>query len=380
MSDVTRLKNYPDVSFIEATSFEELKDRMISDYEKRYREITGRETSLALADPYRLIIYTCALAIYQGYQYEDKAGKMGLLKYSTGEFLDNLAALKGVTRNEAEPAKTTLRFTLAATLSRTATIPPGTRIKGQDLYFETTEQGEILAGTEYIDIPAQCQTPGSIGNGFLTGDIRTVVDPLPYTLSVENTAPTSGGADRETDDELAERIYLAPSSYSTAGPKLAYEYWVKTFSPAIGECKVISETPGEVDIYVTVDGQLPTNDFMAQLEEYMQSGERRPLTDHVVVKKPEPVAYDIDFTYYIRKSDQDMVETIQAAVNTACKNFIAWQRKIGRDITPSQLVYELVKAGVQSAEIKKPVYTELTDSQIAIAGEPATTYGGIRDD
>ncbi|RHR51982.1 baseplate J family protein [Clostridium sp. AF18-27] len=377
---VTRLKNYPEISFIEETSFEELKEKMISDYEKRYRELTGNEISLAKADPYRLILYACAVAIYQGYQYEDRAGKMGLLKYSTGEFLDNLAALKGVTRNEAEPARTTLRFTLAALLNRVATIPPGTRVKGQDLYFETTERGEIPAGMDYVDIQAKCQTPGSIGNGFLTGDIRTMVDPLPYTLSVENTAPTSGGADRETDDELAERIYLAPSSYSTAGPKLAYEYWVKTYSPAIGESKVISEVPGEVDIYVMVDGQLPTDDFMAQLEAYMQSGERRPLTDHVVVKKPESVSYDIEFVYYIRKSDQDMVETIQAAVKTACENFIAWQRKIGRDITPSQLVYELVKAGAQSADIKKPEYTELTDSQIAIAREPVITYGGIRDD
>lgn len=112
----------------------------------------------------------------------------------------------------------------------------------------------------------------------------------------------------------------------------------------------------------------------------MQSGERRPLTDHVVVKKPEPVTYDIECVYYIRKSDQDMAETIRAAVNTACENYIVWQRKIGRDITPSQLIYELVKAGVQSVEIKKPAYAELADSQIAIAGEPVITYGGIRDD
>ena len=91
---VTRIKNYPEISFIEETSFEELKEKMISDYEKRYRELTGNEISLAQADPYRLILYACAVAIYQGYQYEDRAGKMGLLKYSTGEFLDNLAALK----------------------------------------------------------------------------------------------------------------------------------------------------------------------------------------------------------------------------------------------------------------------------------------------
>ena len=61
---------------------------MVSDFEKRYRELTGNTMTLAAADPYRLILYACAVAIYQGYQYTDKAGKMGLLKYSTGDFLD----------------------------------------------------------------------------------------------------------------------------------------------------------------------------------------------------------------------------------------------------------------------------------------------------
>lgn len=140
MSDVKKLQDYPDISFIEATSFESLKDQMVQDYQKRYKELTGEDVILAPADPDRLILYSCAVAIYQGLQYEDKAGKMGLLKYSTGEFLDNLAAFKGVKRNEAVPASTILRFTLAAVLSREAVIPVGTRVKGQELYFETTER------------------------------------------------------------------------------------------------------------------------------------------------------------------------------------------------------------------------------------------------
>ena len=146
MEGIERLKNYPDVTFIEAISFEKLKESMISDFEKRYRELTGNTMTLAAADPYRLILYACAVAIYQGYQYTDKAGKMGLLKYSTGDFLDNLAALKGITRNEAVPSRTTMRFTLSAVQSRKAVIPKGTRLKGQELYFETVEEGEIPAG------------------------------------------------------------------------------------------------------------------------------------------------------------------------------------------------------------------------------------------
>ena len=379
MEGIERLKNYPDVTFIEAISFEKLKESMVSDFEKRYRELTGNTMTLAAADPYRLILYACAVAIYQGYQYTDKAGKMGLLKYSTGDFLDNLAALKGITRNEAVPSRTTMRFTLSAVQSRKAVIPKGTRLKGQELYFETVEEGEIPAGELTADVPAVCQTSGAIGNGYREGDITTLVDPLPFNAKVSNVEITDGGADREEDADLAERIYLAPSKYSTAGPEPAYEYWVKIYNSAVDECRVITESPGEVDIYIMVDGKLPTESFIKELTEKLKNGEQRPLTDHVVVKAPETVKYEINFTYYIRSSDRDMVDTIQKAVKNACNNFIAWQNKIGKDITPSQLISEIMQAGVQSVEIKKPSYTEISDSQIGITSEPVITYGGLRD-
>ena len=379
MEGIERLKNYPDVTFIEAIIFDKLKESMVSDFEKRYRELTGNTMTLAAADPYRLILYACAVAIYQGYQYTDKAGKMGLLKYSTGDFLDNLAALKGITRNEAVPSRTTMRFTLSAVQSRKAVIPKGTRLKGQELYFETVEEGEIPAGELTTDVPTVCQTAGAIGNGYREGDITTLVDPLPFNAKVSNVEITDGGADREEDTDLAERIYLAPSKYSTAGPEPAYEYWVKTYSSAVDECRVITESPGEVDIYIMVDGKLPTESFIKELTEKLKNGEQRPLTDHVVVKAPETVKYEIDFTYYIRSSDRDMVDTIQKAVKNACNNFIAWQNKIGKDITPSQLISEIMQAGVQSVEIKKPSYIEISDSQIGITSEPVITYGGLRD-
>ena len=59
------------MSFIDGMSFAELEEQMIRDYENRYFELTGKEVSLAPADPYRLILMACAVAIYQGYQYED---------------------------------------------------------------------------------------------------------------------------------------------------------------------------------------------------------------------------------------------------------------------------------------------------------------------
>ncbi len=377
----SRFSDYPEVSFIENTSFSDLQERLIHDYEEKYRELTGEDVSLGLADPYRLILYSCAVAIYQGYQYEDKAGKMGLLKYSTGEFLDNLAAFKKVKRNEAAPARTVIRFTLADKVERAVVIPKGTRVKGPDLYFTTTKKSEIKSGQLYTDIAAECEQSGTIGNGYLPGEIKWLTDLLPYTMKVSNIVTTSGGADRENDEELAERIYLSPVSYSTAGPERAYEYWVKTFSPAIGECRITSESPGEVDIYVTMaDGTIPDDVFLKNLETYLSDSNIRPLTDHVVVKKPEEIKYNIELIYYIRNEDRDKEETMKEAVSIACNNYITWQKKVGRDINPAQLLYYIMGTGVKMADIVEPVFTEVPDSALAVPDKITLTYGGRRDD
>ena len=71
-----RLETYPDVSFIEDLSFEELKANMIKEYQEEYKKITGKEISLAPADPERLKLYACAVYLYQAFSYIDKAGNI----------------------------------------------------------------------------------------------------------------------------------------------------------------------------------------------------------------------------------------------------------------------------------------------------------------
>ena len=118
---------------------------------------------------------------------------------------------------------------------------------------------------------------------------------------------------------------------------------------------------------------------MERLEAYLENEGIRPLTDHVVVKRPETVTYNIDLTYFIRSDDRDAEVTIRGAVETAAGNFIAWQKKIGRDVTPARLVYEVMQAGAQSVEVTEPVYAGLSDTQIAIVGTAVLNYGGLRD-
>ena len=93
---------------------------------------------------------------------------------------------------------------------------------------------------------------------------------------------------------------LAPSGYSVAGSDDAYKYWTKTYSQTIGDVKVTSPNPVEVEIrFIMTDGELPTKTVIDGVAAYLQDENIRPLTDKVTVLAPETVKFNIAFTYYV---------------------------------------------------------------------------------
>lgn len=379
---IAELENLPEVSFIDNITLDEIQEQMESDYEEKYESLTGKACTLRRADPATLILYACSIQIFQALLFVDRAGKQDLLKYSYGEFLDNLAAIRGITRMEALPAVTTVRFTLSEAVSEVVVIPEGTTVTNGEIYFQTDEYAEIAAGDTSIDIPCTCQTDGTEGNGIPAGEIKILVDTLPYIKSVENIEVTSGGADIEDDENLAERIYLAPSSYSVAGPDDAYKYFTMAYNQEIADVMVTSPDPAEVEIrFLMENGEIPTSTVMSGLEEYLQDNKIRPLTDHVTVLAPEQQQFDIALTYYINRSDQAKANTIQEAVQAAVEEYSKWQTyTIGRDINPSELTKRIIEAGAKRVEITSPAFTTVASDTVARIGQKTVTYGGLEND
>lgn len=376
--------DYPEVSFIDNLSVESISDFYIEEMKKRYRELTGKDLVLQEADPIRLMAYTNCLLLYQIAQYADRAGKMALLKYSYGDYLENIGALKGIARNKGAAAKTRLRFTLSAARPGTTMIKEGIRVTASDgVYFKTIDILEIPAGQLYGEVNAECREIGIKGNGYEIGEIKTLVDPIAYVDKVENISISEGGADLESDENLAERIFLAPASWSTAGPDDAYRYWIRTFNPAITDVMVRSDIPGEVDIFfILQDGKLPEETMVTELEQYLKNEEIRPLTDQVIVRAPGIQEYEIDLTYYINRSDRARASAINEQVKEAVQKYIVWQReKIGRDINPDQLRKMLLLAGAKRLEIREPQFSAIEQASIALPDEEVQIlYGGIEDD
>lgn len=380
---ISEIENLPDVSFIDEKTLDDIQSEMISDYQERYEELTGKSLTLRRADAEALKLYACSIQIYHMMLHIDMAGKMDLLKYAYGDFLDNLGVLRGVTRLEASPATTTVRFTLSAAQSSAVTIPSGTRVSnGDTLFFEVDETVEIAIGDTYTDVACTCQTDGEEGNGLLAGTINTLVDPIAYVASISNLDETAGGSDIESDEDFAERIYIAPSKYSVAGPSDAYKYFTLSYSSSIGDVEVTSPEPCEVEIRILLaDGSLPTDTLCEEVEEYLSSDDIRPLTDQVSVMAPEEQEFDIEFTYYVNKSDTEKAVTIQTAVATALEEYIEWQTyTIGRDINPSVLTQMIIAAGAKRVEVASPEFETVPSGYVARVSSQTVTYGGIEDD
>lgn len=382
--EMNAIKNLPDISFIDNKSIDQVRQEMVADYESYISEATGQSVTLERSSVHRMELYAAAAQIYQAMQYIDRQGKQSILKYSYSDFLDNLAIFKGVTRTPATAATTTLRFTLSTERDVATGIPQGTRVStAGSTYFATDVYAEIPAGSTTVDVPATCTVAGTDGNGFAAGELSTIVDPIPYVASVTNTTATEGGAEIESDEDLAERVFLAPGAYSTAGPEDGYLYHAKAYSAAIGDVVATSnQAAGTVDIvFIMADGSTPGEEMIEGLEGYLQGKTIRPMTDLVRVAAPQEVTYTINLTYYINRSDSAKAVTIQAAVAQAVADYQTWQRAIGRDINPSKLVALVMAAGAKRVTVTAPTYTAVAATKVsALQGEAVISYGGLEDD
>lgn len=368
----------PEVNFVE-TDPETIKAEIITGYEKA----AGR--SLAVGDPIYIFLLSLADRIIQYMNNTNTAGQQNLLSYAKGKNLEALGANMSVDRLPASSAVTTIRFTLAQALGEDYIIPANFEVTNGVVIFVTDCELIIPAGELTGEVLAICTTAGAEGNGYLAGQITTIVTPMTFLASAQNITDTSGGADAEDDPEYADRIKLAPNSYSVAGPKKAYEYHTQSVSSAIIDVSVTSPNPGEVKIYPLLEGgTMPSDEVLDMIQAYFATGEISPLTDEVKVLAPTAKEYTINVDYWISRDDITKAASIRSAVEAAVEEYRYWQQtKIGRDITPDQLISNVKNAGaarVDFSTLSPASWTELADGEVAQCTNVVVTYKGYKDE
>jgi phage-related baseplate assembly protein len=397
-----------------------LADKLKELYETIRRANGEPGYRLPLAAPERLMQLTEAAVLAQVNQDIDYAGKGNLLYFADENTIEYIGYLYGERgkRMPASYALTTLRYTLSVERSTITVIPSGLRVTPDNkIFFATQKTLEIPPGQLYGDIEAQCLTQGVTGNGFAPGEIKNMVDLVPFVALVENLTASAGGAEKENLETYRERLRMLPESFSVAGPDGAYEFWARAANTGIVDAKVwmpeldlqsfagflapwgITDSagfynalgdyyresgtgPGNVDVTVLMQGgELPSEEILNQVKTTLSDKTRRPLTDYVHVVAPRPKGFDVAARYWIETGKATEAVSIIDAVDKAVERYIAWQKsRLGLDILPDMLHKLIMDCGVKRLEITEPAFRILAPNEVAqFSGTKTVTYEGFED-
>lgn len=385
----------PEYQFLSLDS-EAITQRLIAGWEKTVG------TTVLPASPERLFIaWVTEFVLYERAE-ANAAANRNLPSRAEDEDLDALGSeLFGVERPAASAAVCTARFSISEAQEQVVTVPAGTRVTDTDgaLVWVLTENVYIPAGETCADGKLRCQTAGTAGNGYAPGQISALVDLYDYCQGAENITTSDGGADEADDETYYELMRESKDALSSGGARGSYVYNAKRASTRIADVVANTSGPARVSVYVLMDdGTAAGEEIKAAVLESCAADDRRPMTDLVSVAEPEFADYDITLTYYIKQDATASSSEIQAAVEAAVEDYIAWQSgKLGRDINPEELLDRVRATGnIKRVELESPVYTALRSGlegpadeaeplvwpapQVARLGTVTLRNGGVEDE
>lgn len=383
-----------EINFIEIDA-EKIYTQLLTDFEAAYGE------TLYPGDERRIFLQQLALILTGVKSNINDSAKQNLLRYARGDIL--MAIGQDFYNTEViEPEKSSCKgiIKLVAIQNKDIFIEAGKRVTPDGtLYFIVKNSVIIPTGVIEKECELEALEAGEKYNGFVAGQIKSIVDPIPFVESIVNIDTSSGGADVEDYERYRERCRLAPESYSTAGPDKAYEYFAKSADANISDVKIISPSPGVIKIVPLLkNGEIPGQDILDKIYDKTNDKSKRPLTDKVEVDVPTIINYNIDITYFLDKEHQTEESKFRKVIegenldysDGAVREYINWQQeKLGRTINPDELRYRIQNAAtytgidnksytsVRRIIVNSPSLTSIGDTEIAKVGIITLTYGGL---
>lgn len=175
-------------------------------------DTTCRGLSCELGTPERKIIDAVSQAISTAYISNYLTGSLLDIETKTGLELDQFVGIFGFGRLQGKASRGVVTIELATPLNQNYVIAKGTQfytkngmsISSQPLYFGSTQEVVLTAGTYSADVPVQCTTVGIAGN--IPPDSITFMGSMMGSSSCSNLLSMTGGVDVETDEELRHRF------------------------------------------------------------------------------------------------------------------------------------------------------------------------------
>lgn len=190
------------------------------------------------------MISAAAYEIWKLYQSLDAVVPIAYVDETSGEYIDKRCAEFGITRKAGTAATATLHFT-----GTDGTVIPAGKVflTSDGLEFETVTAATIASGAA-----TATATAAEIGEAYnvAAGTIVRQLSSLSGLNAVTNDAAT-GGTDAETDAALVARLYAFLQRPATSGNAYHYEQWALAVS-GVGAVKVTPTWDGAGTVKVLI--------------------------------------------------------------------------------------------------------------------------------
>ncbi|EOW2077601.1 baseplate J/gp47 family protein [Vibrio mimicus] len=330
-------------------------DSALASLKERYNAETGHYPTLN--DPETAHLEQIAYEKNEVIDAINYESKQNLPAFASGARLEHLAALVGAgERLDESRASTVIQLNFSAPHAA-AVVPQGWQVMAVDnkTIFECMQEYIVKPTDTVVLANFECTTKGVGGNGFIAGQISTIVsDDIIGLQSVENITTSQGGAPAEDDDAYAYRIWLAPSSWSACGPYDAYEFFALSASSAIGSVSIWNPAPNEVYISaILLDGTLPEQPIKDAILAQCSGEKRVPMGDLPSVVDVTETAGSATIALSIYKDYASLGSNIlDTAIEKVETELLVWKTTHGHDIVV-QTLEALCKSieGVYYAEV-----------------------------
>ena len=194
------------------------------------------------------------------------------VKDAEGQALDYKGEELGVERKEKSRADGVVTFESDSAVSKDYTIPEGTIVQtssSDPIEFETTETASLKSGESSVTSGIEARVAGSHGN-VAAGSITESKTAISGVDSINNYNRTSGGRDREADNDYRGRIQNSVGNIQVSSLRKIYEDLnaldvVREVRPIDNSADVANDGLDPHQVEIVVDAEPGHTDEIAQI-------------------------------------------------------------------------------------------------------------------
>jgi len=342
--------------------------KTISEIYKDMAAVFTAESGVAVHESGDMAIrlYAAATEIYSLQVYADWLRRMAFPQTAEGEYLDRHAEARGLKRGGATKAVGSIEFLLNAPLSHDITVPAGTVcLTATGLRFETTEEGLIPAGETSCTVGAIAAEAGSAYN-VPPGAVSYMALPPVGVAACRNNVAFSGGADKESDEELRKRILSSYRRLPNGANAAFYEQEALSI-PNVAAVKLFPKARGlgTLDIIVASDSGIPSETLLETVREHLNS--MRELC--VDIRLYPPKAVPVNISVEVLPDENHTAEEVKDNVIAALGRFFGGSL-LGKNVLLAELGQVIFNAeGVKNYRITAPgADIRVGEDELAVLG------------